>query len=988
MRVLLVGGDSGVLGSVKRFLEEEDPDTRVVSVQGPEEALRLVSSELFDCVVSDHQTPGVDGVELARRIRETSTVPIILYTESVGEMVDEAFEAGVDSVALKAADPKHLHIIANRIRLVAERRQSEDLYRGVVEQIRDPMRILVGTTVIHANQAMAELLGVDGPDELMGQESTEWIVEEDRERVRETALGRQRGEAQPQLYEFTIQRRDGERRRVEASASLVSYMGRPASLSFVRDITERRQMEEELRESEAKYRGLLESSQDAVFVIAEGRLAYVNQRCVELLGYESAEDLLDSDPLESVAPGDRGLATRMIRDRPRGEEFPVLYQINLLRKDGTVVEVENLVSLIEYEGKPAALVFSRDITERKLMEEEVRELQEYLQLQVDRMPIALIVWDTEFRVKTWNPAATKIFGFSEEEALGRHPYGLIVPRDAQPHVEEVWGRLLEGDETAHSENENTTKDGRTIICDWTNTPLKSSDGTVIGVLSMTQDITERRRLEEEMRLSEERFRGIAERSFDAIVTVGTERKFTFASPAVERIIGYTPEEFTGRTFQDFLPESELPKVMEAFKNMQTGAYTEGLQLRMLRKDGTPAFIEVNGAPIIVDGKVVGMQGCFRDITERRQMEEELRESEERYRTLVEQAPDAILTLNTTGVITSVNDASLRSIGYERDEIVGKHLSRLGAIKPSDLPGYLKIFAQLLKEGSTEPFEVQFHHKDGSLLWGEVSASVLYVGGRRSGLQVIWRNTTERRRMEGELKKTMEDLKRSNKDLESFAYIAAHDLQEPLRLVASYVQLLEKRYKGRLDQDADEYIDYAINGTKRLQNMINGLLALSRVGTRGQPFKPTDFEAVLGRVLTNLQVKMEEEEAVVTHGPLPTIRADASQMESLFQNLIENAVKFRGEPPPRIHITATQERGGWRLSVRDNGIGIEPKHQKQIFDVFRPVHGRKYPGTGIGLSICKKIVERHGGRIWVESQPGEGSTFIFTISTVEGEGRGP
>lgn len=237
----------------------------------------------------------------------------------------------------------------------------------------------------------------------------------------------------------------------------------------------------------------------------------------------------------------------------------------------------------------------------------------------------------------------------------------------------------------------------------------------------------------------------------------------------------------------------------------------------------------------------------------------------------------------------------------------------------------------------------------------------------------------RKRAEEALAQKARELSRSNADLEYFAYITSHDLQEPLRMVSSYLQLLERRYKDQLDADAREFIAYAVDGASRMQTLINALLSYSRVGTRGKPFVPTDCSTVLERTLTNLKVAIEENDAVVTHDPLPTVMADEVQLARVFQNLIGNAIKFHGERPPQVHVGAQRGKGEWVFSVRDNGIGIDPQHFERIFMIFQRLHSQdEYPGTGIGLAICKRIVERHGGRIWVESQPGQGSTFYFTI----------
>jgi signal transduction histidine kinase len=247
---------------------------------------------------------------------------------------------------------------------------------------------------------------------------------------------------------------------------------------------------------------------------------------------------------------------------------------------------------------------------------------------------------------------------------------------------------------------------------------------------------------------------------------------------------------------------------------------------------------------------------------------------------------------------------------------------------------------------------------------------------------------ERKHAEEELAKKVEELARSNRDLEQFAYVASHDLQEPLRMVAAYTQLLAERYRGKLDEQADKYIHYAVDGATRMQALIQDLLAFSQTGRQETELKPTDCNAAVDQALKNLQAAIQESGAVVKYERLPVVMANGAQLEQVFQNLIGNAIKFRGAEAPVIHIGAEQKGAKWEISVADNGIGIAPEESGSIFEVFKRLHTRtEYPGNGIGLAICKKIIERHGGRISVSSQPNRGCTFKLTLPVNEPGPRG-
>ena len=380
-------------------------------------------------------------------------------------------------------------------------------------------------------------------------------------------------------------------------------------------------------------------------------------------------------------------------------------------------------------------------------------------------------------------------------------------------------------------------------------------------------------------------------------------------------------------------------------------------------------------------------GLRKEIAERIQAEQALARAAGYNRRLIEASLDPLVTIGPDGKITDVNAATESATGLRRQELIGTDFSGYFTDHLKAREGYERVF----KDGLVRDYPLELRHKDGTTTPVLYNASVYTdESGKVIGVFAAARDITERKRAEERIQQVVAELARSNKELEQFAYVASHDLQEPLRMVASYVQLLARRYKGKLDQDADDFIGFAVDGAARMQRLIEDLLTFSRVGTRGKAFAPVDCGAVLKEALANLELVIAESGAVVDYDPLPTVSADGVQLMQLFQNLIDNAIKFRGEAPPRVHLSAVGEGKDWVFSVRDNGIGIDPRYFDRIFIVFQRLHaGHKYRGTGIGLAVCKKIVERHGGRIWVESRPGQGATFFFTLpkERVESQWRG-
>jgi PAS domain S-box-containing protein len=429
------------------------------------------------------------------------------------------------------------------------------------------------------------------------------------------------------------------------------------------------------------------------------------------------------------------------------------------------------------------------------------------------------------------------------------------------------------------------------------------------------------------------------------------------------------------------------QTMDKFQGVVRGLQDEEQRLLVLRNGDAKRRLGQTKTAVIfgsVLGLLIAVAGGWsvqRESTRRGLAETHLAQMEGRYRGLLEAAPDAMVVVNPAGEIVLLNVQAEKQFGYSRDELVGQKVKN---IIPEGFAERLiadgtRSAAEALAQQIGTGIELIARRKDGSEFPIEIMLSPLESA---EGILVTAaiRDISERKKSEEHLLKTVGELKRSNEELQQFAYVSSHDLQEPLRMVASYTQLLAKRYKGRLDSDADEFITFAVDGCNRMQGLIQDLLAYSRAGTTGKSLCEVSGEDALQGALTNLRITIEQSGAFVSHDSLPAIRTDETQLTQVFQNLVGNAIKYRSTEVPRVHVSAKKNGGNeWIFSVRDNGLGIAPQYFERIFILFQRLHGRnEFEGTGIGLAICKKVLERLGGRIWVESQPEKGSTFYFAL----------
>jgi PAS domain S-box-containing protein len=684
--------------------------------------------------------------------------------------------------------------------------------------------------------------------------------------------------------------------------------------------------------------------------------------------------------------------TRPIRELARGAEAigggNLDYRIKVAGRD----EIGEL-----------AAAFNQMAVRRKEMEAELRQARDELERRVQARTVALrqseekyrqlaetaqdiiLTHDIEGQITYINPVGLELTQYSAEEILHMRIGNLLAPGELE-QMKERAGRRLEGNASVFRfETEAVTRNGRHLPLEVVSSMLTINNAPD-GILILARDITERKQAKAEIERSRRWFERIAQTTPDIIFVLDiVNNRNIYANRSILEILGYSSEEFSQLPgiLQKAIDPDDLLQAEKFYRNM-AGAKSGQVRLlthRTMHKDGTIRWIENRVAPFTWDenGNLTEVIGLARDITERKRSEMALQASEERFRAITEAIPvPIVITRVAEGTILFANTPYSQLHGLPLDEIIGRK-----ALDVYYNSADRQLFLERLKtEGSLRGMEILLRKLcDSSLFWASISAELITFDGEQT-IVGGFTDITAIKESEAELARLANELRRSNEELERFAYVASHDLQEPLRMVGSYVQLLARRYQGQLDADADEFIAYAVDGANRMKRLINDLLAYSRLDTRSVPFEPTGCEVILERVLNTLKLAIEENEAVVTYDPLPTVLADDIQVERLFQNLLTNALTYRREQAPEIHVGAEHKAadGEWLFSVRDNGIGLGMQYAERIFIIFQRLHSNNdySAGTGIGLAICKKIVERHGGRIWVEAEPGQGSTFYFTL----------
>jgi PAS domain S-box-containing protein len=750
-----------------------------------------------------------------------------------------------------------------------------------------------------------------------------------------------------------------------------------------------------LAQMEGKYRGLLEAAPDAMVVVNQGgEIVLLNLQAEKKFGYR--RDELVGQQVKNIIP--EGFAERLIADGTRTPAEAVAQQIGEgielygRRKDGSDFPIEIMLSLLESAEGILVTAAIRDISVRKtaekhlaqmearrqLVEEALRESEERYRLLLDGIQdYAIFMMDPRGQIVSWNAGAERITGYRADQIIGHNFSCFFPPEDIERGRPQQVLRITAASGRHEEQGMRVRKDGSRFLASLTFTALRDAAGNLRGFSGFSHDLSESKE-------PGAKYRGLLEAAPDAMVVVNRGGEIVLLNLQAEKQFGYHRDELVGQKVKNIIPEGFAERLIADSTRTAAEAVEQqigaGIELTGRRKDGSDFPIEIMLCPLeSTEGVLV--TAAIRDISVRKTAEKHLALMEGRYRGLLEAAPDAMVVVNQGGEIVLLNLQAEKQFGYRRDELVGQKVKN---IIPEGFAERLiadgtRTTAEVLAQQIGTGIDVYGRRKDGSDFPIEIMLSPL-ESAKGILVTATIRDITQRKKSEEYLVRTVGELKRSNDELQQFAYVASHDLQEPLRIVASYTQLLAKRYKGRLDSDADEFIGYAVDGSNRMQSLIQDLLAYSRAGANGKALREISSEQALNEALTNLRGSIEESGAVVTHDSLPVFMMDLTQLTQVFQNLVGNAIKYRSAEPPRVHISAAKNGGNeWIFSVRDNGMGIDPQYFERIFVLFQRLHRREeFKGTGIGLAMCKKILERLGGRIWLESKPKEGSTFFFAL----------
>ena len=875
-------------------------------------------------------------------------------------------------------------------------------YQTLVNEVDDGIYQLdADGRFVAVNDAMVEASGYDRAD-LLGKHVSLVVDDADIERFEgEIRTRLEAGEDPDSTIMLAVETADGERIPCEVRFSLLVEDGTfEGTVGVVRQVGGHSGETIRLRSIWETYESLASVINEAdigVFVLDENfDVVWID---------ETIEAYFGIDRAEVIGRGKRTLIEETIRDRLADPQTFVETVFATYDDNSYVEQFECHITAgegrterwLEHRSKPiesgryagGRIELYYDITDRKESEQARRESERRFETLVDAVDeYAIFMLDSDGCVVSWNEGAERIKGYQPSEIHGKHLSLFYTDEERADGVPERNLARARAHGSVEDEGWRVGADGSRF---WANVTITAiyDGGELRGYAKVTRDMTDRREREQRLRREYDLTERILETSPVGIAVVNSDGSVARANERMAELLDLPGEvdSYTTAQLDMYDAGGELipPEKRPVARVFETGETVTNREVRLERSDGSQQWLSINARPIEIEGgspeqvvetatDVTGLK----ELAERRKHDLEEREKElaaVRLATKLleaeEQPVDGLLGEFTT-ILPQFFQAPERT---EARISVGSH--------EASTERYERLDGRIVSRGRTAngtPITVDVVLQDGASdspdgASDSPDSSETFLDKERELIEML----TTLLKLHFDRREYVEELRASNERLEQFAHAASHDLQEPLRMVSSYLQLIEGRYGEDLDEEGEEFLDFAVDGADRMREMIDGLLEYSRVETRGEPFEPTDLDAVLADVLDDLQVSIAEHDAEIAVEPLPTVEGDPSQLRQVFQNLLDNAIEYSGEGSPHVEITSERDGDEWVISVSDRGVGLDTDNVDRVFEVFQRLHTYdEHPGTGIGLALCRRIVERHGGEMWVDSEPGEGSTFSFTL----------
>jgi PAS domain S-box-containing protein len=748
------------------------------------------------------------------------------------------------------------------------------------------------------------------------------------------------------------------------------------------DITERKKAEEELIESEKYNRNLFDQSPVGLALSRmDGTLEDVNEAYAKITGRSIEEckklSYYEITP-EKYSPQE---SERLTDLELTGRYGP--YEKEYIHKDGHFVPVRLSGTILEKNGIKYIWSSVEDITEEKNAEAQLRESEERYRQIVETAQEGIWLIDEHHKTSFVNKRLCEMLGYSSAEMMGKELF-YFMDEEGRKIAMTSLEKGRQGSTDA-LDFRFITKEGATIWTYIVSSPVLDDDGNYIGGLAMVADITERKTAAETLSNSELRFRTLTDSAPVGIFQTDIHGKTIYVNKTWLEYTGISFEEAMSEGWVSAIHPDDRKIMMKEWSNRLEKGLESSSEYRLIAKKGNMRWVMGKAVPIFnKSGGIIGHIGTVSDITERKLAIESLKQSEIKYRQIVETAQEGIWLIDENDSTSFVNKKMCEIIEYSAEELLGKKIYHY--MNDESMRNSLKQLERR-RQGASEIHDSIFITKSGKHIWLNISTNpVLDREGKYKGALAMMTDITQRkqhdeliRKSEADLAVKNKELEQKNKELEQFAYVASHDLQEPLRTTSSFVELFQQQYNGKLDEKADKYLHYITESSQRMKVLITDLLEYSRIGSK-RVLMQVDCNSVLNDVSEDLGISIKETGAKIDADALPVILAYPTEIKQLFQNLVFNSIKFRQKSrPPRIKISCQRTGEGWLFAFSDNGIGIAKEYHERIFIIFQRLHTRnEYQGSGIGLSHCKKIVELHKGKIWLESEPGKGTTFYFTI----------